>query len=351
MRHRNFWSFIKGILFIQLFLLAIIAGLTVDLNAGFNKTIDQFSSPDLFLPFSTLQIDQRQSELLVQESSLLLTGGADLMKQLGVNELQADNMAVTMVGSQIQALASTDAEAGEDESVTAPEQDKPAVKQRDHDDLDSVATIDPELLKGHTVYLYCTHSAESYIPDSGKARLDGKRGLINAVAASMEGDLQAKGLKTQFINTIHDYPDYNTSYTNSRLSVKKIIQSNEDIVGLFDIHRDSIPGTKEAATVEIEGKKSACILIVVGSDARKPHPNWQKNYNFAQRLYKQGEKMYPGLIKGVRTKAGTYNQEFHPRALLLEFGSDYNTLEEATYAAYLFAEVFIQVLKEDVLQQ
>lgn len=60
--------------------------------------------------------------------------------------------------------------------------------------------------------------------------------------------------------------------------------------------------------------------------------------------------MYPGLIKGVRTKAGTYNQEFHPRALLLEFGSDYNTLEEASYAARLFNQVLIEVLKEDIQQ-
>ena len=29
--------------------------------------------------------------------------------------------------------------------------------------------------------------------------------------------------------------------------------------------------------------------------------------------------------QGVRTKAGTYNQEYHPHALLLELGSDYNS--------------------------
>jgi len=34
--------------------------------------------------------------------------------------------------------------------------------------------------------------------------------------------------------------------------------------------------------------------------------------------------------------------------LLLEFGSDYNTLEEANYAAQLFSDVLMQVLKEEI---
>ena len=69
---------------------------------------------------------------------------------------------------------------------------------------------------------------------------------------------------------------------------------------------------------------------------------------FAQVIYHQGEKKYPGLIKGIRTKAGTYNQEFFPRALLLEFGGDLNSLAEARYAGMLFSDILIEVLKEDL---
>lgn len=343
MRRRNWWSFLKGILFMQLFLLAVIAGLTVDLNARYAEAWQSINPAALLLPFSQLHIDQQQAELLMQENSILLAGTGDINKQFGIMDLRPENM----MGSHIQALAYSTSVNDE----TEPVQNTTVAEEPSQDKNNLPEDIDPELFKGHRIYLYCTHSAESYIPDSGKARLDGKRGLINTVASTMDKDLSTKGIDSQFINTIHDYPDYNQSYTNSRVTVRKIVEANNNILALFDIHRDSIPGTTKAATLEINGQKSAQILIVVGTNERKPHPDWKQNYGFAQRLYARSEKMYPGLIKGVRTKAGTYNQEFHPRALLLEIGSDYNTLEEASYSVRLFNQVLVQVLKEDIQQQ
>lgn len=340
---RNWWPFLKGILFMQLFILAIIAGLTVDLNARYVETWQRIHPAALLLPFSQMQIDEQQAALLFQENNLLLAGTAGVSKQLGILDLRPENM----MGSHIQALAYSPSE----EQETEPEKDPAAVEEASKDKTSAEDKIEPGIFAGKRIYFYCTHSAESYVPNSGKARLDGKRGLINKVVSAMDKDLQEKGIKSQFINTIHDYPDYNQSYAKSRNTIKRIVQSNDDVLAIFDVHRDSIPGEGKAATVEIKGKKSAQILIVVGTDERKPHPDWKQNYQFAQRLYAQSEKMYPGLIKGVRTKAGTYNQEFHPRALLLEFGSDYNTLEEACYASRLFNQVLIKVLKEDIQQQ
>jgi len=153
------------------------------------------------------------------------------------------------------------------------------------------------LLSGAKVVFYCTHSAETYIPDSGKARMDGKRGLINEVAGSMARSLESKGLETQYINTIHDWPDYNQSYSKSRETVQDILQAGDGLVALFDVHRDSIPGMKDAPIITVNGKKSACILIVVGTDERKPHPHWEENMEFAQKLYQEGQHLYPGLDK------------------------------------------------------
>jgi stage II sporulation protein P len=119
-------------------------------------------------------------------------------------------------------------------------------------------------------------------------------------------------------------------------------------LAVFDIHRDNIPGLKEAERAKINNKNAAPILIIVGTDARKKHPNWQKNFDFAQKLKNQGDKMYPGLIKGVRTLEGTYNQEYFDHALLLEFGSDINRVEECYYSGELFADVVLEVLKEEI---
>lgn len=351
MRRRNGYLFLKGIVFMQLFLLTVILGLTVDLNGGFLNSWSKARPLNLLQPLGIININEDQAEQLLQENSLLLTGSAGLIKQLGWVDLSSDNMAQNMIGSQIQVLAYTGLQeknqeyGNEDPSKT--EANNPVSKEFGRDGIETAEPVDTTIFNGKTICLYCTHSAETYIPDSGQARVDGKRGLINSVAQKIEQELKSKGINAQYINTIHDFPDYNSSYTNSRATVKKLLQDNNNIMALLDIHRDSIPGASTAPTIEIKGKKSARILIVVGTDERKPHPDWKKNFRFAQNLYVQGEKMYPGLIKGITTKAGTYNQEFHSSALLLEFGSDYNTLEEANYAARLFTEVLIQVLKED----
>ena len=337
MRRQNIWSFLKGMLLIQLFFLSVIAGLTVDFNSSYLGALKNFQMISLSLPFSDLQINQRQADLMFQESYLSLTGSQSLLQELGFNYMQPASIAENMIDSHIQVLA-----------YAGPETASPNPKETPPNKTEDAVRVESQLLKGQKVFIYCTHSAESYIPDSGKARLDGKRGLINRVAANLQQNIAAQGIQAEFINQIHDFPDYNLSYANSRSTVKQILQSNDHILALFDVHRDSVPGATKAPSIEIAGKKSARILIVVGTNERKPHPNWKKNYDFAEALYKQGEKMYPGLIKGITTKAGTYNQEFHPHALLLEFGSDYNTLEEASYAAQLFTDIVLQVLKEDI---
>jgi len=346
MKNRRFMTFVKGMLLIQIFLIISIVGLTVDLNRMYTEGVRFLSLERIFLPFSGLQINERQAELLFQENNVLLAGIDNTPGKILQGEYNSSTVSENLIGSQIQALAFTDRNG--ETAVVDPEEDS-APAEVSEEETNQVANLDSETLarfKKSQVFLYCTHSAESYTPNSGKARLDGQRGLINQVAATMEQRLNTSGLPAQFVDTIHDYPDYNKSYTNSRATVSKIVSANKNILGLFDIHRDSIPGEGKASTINIKGKKSARILIVVGTNERKPHPNWQKNRKFAEQLYQQAEKMYPGLIKGVITKAGTYNQEFHPRALLLEFGSDQNTLDEVNCAAQLFTDVLIEVLKE-----
>ncbi|PKM76004.1 MAG: hypothetical protein CVU90_14725 [Firmicutes bacterium HGW-Firmicutes-15] len=346
MKGRNFFAFLRGIIFIQVFLVAIIAGLSVDINLQYVEGLKLSSTERILVPFSKLQINERQSEILFQENNVLLAGVNRIPDKILEDEYYASTIPENIIGSHIQALAFADR--SNEKLVTNLEEDvdlTPIVEEESEEKV----PLDSETLarfKKSQVFMYCTHSAESYIPDSGQARLDGKRGLINQVAATMEGALNEKGLNAQFVNTIHDYPDYNTSYTNSRATVNKIVQTNKNILALFDIHRDSIPGQGKASTVKVKGENCAQILIVVGTNERKPHPNWQQNRQFAEQLYQQAEKMYPGLIKGVITKAGTYNQEFHAHALLLEFGSDINSLEEVNRSARLFADVLVEVLKE-----
>lgn len=345
MRRRSLLSFLKGILFIQIFLVVIIIGLTMDVNRKYTEGMQLLSMERILWSFSGVQITERQAELLLQENNVLLAGVDNVPRNILDDGYTTSPTPENMLGAHIQALAF--AEHPQADGAGDPEEDL-SPPQGETEPVEETAVLDPEALarlqKGQ-VFLYCTHGGETYIPNSGQARLDGKRGLINQVAATLETSIQETGLSAQFIDTLHDV-DYNKSYTESRQTVTKIVNANKNIIGIFDIHRDSIPGEGKASTVTVGGKQCARILIVVGTDERKPHPHWKDNYAFAAHIYEVGEKMYPGLVKGVVTKSGTYNQEYHPRALLLEFGSDSNNLDQVSRSAQLFSEILVEVLKE-----
>ncbi len=336
MRRHNFVMFIKGIFLMQLFLAILVAGVTCDFN------FSRWSTPDTaawLKPVGRLQIDENSAACLIgwSNSGLAAAARADSWQNYWSRRLPED-----MMKSNLRVLASRGtvrytAETGGDN------EEKPVLSQQE-DRGDSAYYS--KKLEGHSVVFYCTHSAETYIPDSGKARLDGKWGLVGEVAGSMADNLDRYGLQAEYIDRLHDSPDYNLSYTRSRETVKSVVESHKNLLALLDIHRDSIPGQEDGETIDINGRPSARILIIVGTDERKPHPNWRENRSFAEDLCKVGEEMYPGLFKGIKTKAGTYNQEYFPQALLLELGSDRNTLAEAEYAAELFTDVLVKVLGE-----
>lgn len=335
MKRHNLVGFIKGMLFMQLFLVILFAGMTGDFDPG---TLPEPDFTAWLMPLARLQLDEGEAARLMAWSNSSLAASAPIegswltyWSRRVPEDMMAGNLRVLASRGATPDLARENQEMEPLEPATIPVP------------VDSSGKY-AEVLKNHTVVVYCTHSAETYIPDSGQARVDGSRGLVNGVAQTLAEKLGEQGAKTEYIDTMHDCPDYNQSYARSRQTVKAVVESQKDLLALFDIHRDSIPGQKAGETIIINGRPCARILIILGSDERKPHPHWRENQAFAEKLCAAGEEMYPGLLKGIKIKAGTYNQEFFPQALLLEFGSDQNSFAEAQYAAELFAEVVARVL-------
>ncbi len=342
MRRRGFISLFKSIFLVQLFMIIVLFGVTGSFQQISLPAIKSLSIECLD-PCKGISVSEKTAMKMFRDSSFL--PGQDNLLYLDPEYLD-EIFSETMLTASIQALA-----------YTSPAEEDYSIELQDETGAEAQVLPEPEpepalatRASGGKIMLYCTHSAESYVPDEGKARVDGKRGLINQVAQHLSNELRRDGLNSEFINTIHD-ADYLISYSNSRNTIKNYLANNKSVEAVFDVHRDSIPGSTDGETVTINGRKCAPVLIIVGTNERKPHPQWKQNLAFAQEIYKLAEAKYPGLIKGVRTKAGTYNQEFHPRALLLEFGYDYNTLAEAEYAATLFSDVLAEVLKEGATQR
>lgn len=348
MLRNNVLIFVKSMIMVQLFFIVLLAGVSLDINRIIWQENSFVNRLGEVAPGIQVNLNEQRAETLLRQVNIGLTGTDQWPWQKST--FLSWTLPRQMMASNIQVLASNGLEVPRNTELDAQPGtfDLPAIVQTDPSSFPSLTTEDTLHLKGREVALYCTHSAETYTPDSGKPKLDGKHGLINKVARQLADSLQEQGLKAVYYDKIHDFPEYDKSYTNSRETVKSIIREQENLLALLDIHRDHIPGMKKAETVTIDGRPSARILIVVGSDERKPHPDWEKNLDFANRIVEQGEQMYPGLIKGVRIKAGTYNQEYHHRALLVEVGSDLNSFAEARYAVELFSDILIRVLAEEL---
>ncbi|NPV29244.1 MAG: stage II sporulation protein P [Firmicutes bacterium] len=192
---------------------------------------------------------------------------------------------------------------------------------------------------------YHTHNAETYLPLHGKSKLQGENGGVSLVAGEMAKVLEEAGIRSIHDLTVHDHPDFPTSYIKSEATARRLVRENPALKALVDVHRDA--GLSKKETVSVGGREVARILLIVGNGERLPNPHWRENYAFAQEIAHRLEEKYPGILKGVRLKPGRYNQHLSPRALLVEVGSDRNTLEEALGAARCFAAVLAELIRED----
>ena len=75
-------------------------------------------------------------------------------------------------------------------------------------------------------------------------------------------------------------------------------------------------------------------------------PNWEKNLSFAVQMQIKLKNDNPQLVRRLMICSRKYNMHLTPCSLLIEIGTDANTLSEAVYSAELFAKSLSQFLKE-----
>jgi stage II sporulation protein P len=196
------------------------------------------------------------------------------------------------------------------------------------------------------VGIYHTHTAESFIPNSGVAhRPGGQLGDIADVGAALAQALEAGGVKAIHSTTIHDYPSFMKAYGPSEITAQQMLQDNPSLQMIFDIHRDA--EKRENVTAIVNGIQIAKITIVVATGQQDlPQPHWQQNHAFAKLLEARLNAKYPGLCRGIQLVEWRYNQHLHPRALLLEVGSQESSKEEALRSMELMADILVELLAE-----
>lgn len=196
---------------------------------------------------------------------------------------------------------------------------------------------------GPKVLILHSHATESYTPTaqdpyeaSGDYRtLDTGHNLV-AVGDHLAQLLNQAGIETIQCRELHDYPSYNDSYINSRACAQEILARYPGICLVLDLHRDAAEtptGAQVRTQATVDGRSSAQLMLVVGSDATRNHPDWQENLSLALKLQVLLETRYPGLCRDLSFRSQRFNQDLTPGALLIEVGTAGNTLEEALTAA------------------
>ncbi len=200
------------------------------------------------------------------------------------------------------------------------------------------------------VLLYHTHTTEGYMPyDTGYynagdvPRDTAYSDTVVAVGDVLEATLLAAGIAVLHDTTVHDYPHYRGAYERSAQTVEEILKQHPSIKVALDIHRDGLMVNQTdmlKPTVTVNGKKAAQLMVVCGvlSTDALPHPHRQENLAFAARLQQTLGERHDRLCRPLSLTAARYNQHLSSGSLLIEVGSEGNTLEEASYSAHLLGE-------------
>ncbi len=205
----------------------------------------------------------------------------------------------------------------------------------------------PEITENPEIFIYHTHTTESYIPACGKDHMVNQKGDIVKVGSYLEKVLEEKyHIKSMHSETIHDQFPFRDSYKRSQVTVINYLKQYPTTKVVLDVHRDATPGLENSRIVK--GVKTATIVTVVGSDKMGlSHPHWKENLQFAKKLNENMDLYYPGLSNGIIISDARYNQHLHSHAILIEFGDQYTTLEEAYRAVDFFADVLVHTMQKD----
>lgn len=188
------------------------------------------------------------------------------------------------------------------------------------------------------VLIYHTHTTESYAEDGP----DSSNEEYNVVGV---GDVIAEELETKYgISAIHDKTNHSVSYLNSyqrsNETVNRYLSKYGDFKLIIDLHRDSVDN-KDATTATIDGQKMVKVMFVNTKNSTR----YAKNKELTQAYYDKTNELFNGLTRDIFTYnsgKNAFNQGLSDNSILMEFGSNVNSSEEAKNTARCMARVIAE---------
>ena len=198
------------------------------------------------------------------------------------------------------------------------------------------------------ILVYHTHSQEAYM-DSTPG--DPSTSIVGV------GEHLCDILRTQYgFNVLHHTGEYDVesrdnAYANAMVGLDRVLAENPTIEVMIDLHRDQTnPDTKLVTTIQDRPTarfmffNGLCYTRALGTLTNLPNPYVQDNLSFAFQMQLAAEEYYPGLTRRIYLKGYRYNLHYRPKSVLIELGSQTNTVEEAMNACDPMAHIIAMIL-------
>lgn len=204
------------------------------------------------------------------------------------------------------------------------------------------------IMHTHTTETFMDKDSEYYTEDFKSRTTDNSKNMAQ-IGQIVAKKLNSAGIKTLHDTTQHDYPQYSGSYTRAAKTINSYLKKYPSIKIVLDLHRDAVSSgqsDKVKLVTEINGKKAAQVMLVMGSQSGTVtnFPNYKENLKLALRLQQTFEVKYPTLARPLSLMSKNYNESLTTGSMLIEFGTDANSLEEACYSAELVGDCLVTLL-------
>ncbi len=206
------------------------------------------------------------------------------------------------------------------------------------------------------VLIYHTHTSEAYSPTytgfyytDMEVRTQNREMSVVAAGEELKKVLESYGIGVIHDTTVNDTA-FNGSYSRSWEVIQNNLEAYPGIQVTIDLHRDSMTtetGTKYKPTVPINGRKAAQFMLLAGcnwDDSWDDFPDWEQNLRLMLRVQQTAERLFPGLARPLDFSDSRYNMNATPGSMLVEVGTEVNTVSEAKYGARLFGEALAETL-------
>ena len=142
---------------------------------------------------------------------------------------------------------------------------------------------------------------------------------------------------------------YTGAYNRSWETIQRNLNENPTIQVTIDVHRDALGGesTRIKPTTVINGRKAAQIMILSGydGDGSLGFPDWELNLRLALRLQQNCANIEQSFIRPLNFTNSRYNMNATHGSLLVEFGTEVNTIDEVKYSGQLFGDALVKTLE------